>query len=419
MLLLQIVLLVVLLIWIIAIVVAYGYGRIGRRMQAQQKLVAVSESLPSLSVVIAAHNQATALRRHLPAILAQDYERFEVIVVNASSTDDTKDVLERLELQHANLHHTFTPHSARDISLERLALTLGIRAAANEWVVLTRPDCEPASSQWLQRIGETIVEPRRSIQSRRLKQPDIVVGQARFAESRHAWSNRKASLYRLWTDMSAIDHIITGHAAIGADGCNLAYRRSLFLDNGGFSAHQNLEMGAEELLVNYNSTPTNTALVLNPSATVLQDPLPSQRVWQSRRVYDRETRHHAHHTLLFRMRRHLRLVMPWLLIITILAAILAVFVAPLFASYLPAALSDLPEIVTPTVQAVTIIALLLLLLIYIILKVNNFNLTARALGYRAFHLSFLLFELRLPFLDLSDAIARRRADRNEFRKKFV
>ena len=124
MLLLQIVLLVVLLIWIIATIVAYGYGRIGRRMQAQQKLVTVSESLPPLSVVIAAHNQATAIRRHLPAILAQDYERFEVIVVNASSTDDTKDVLERLELQHANLHHTFTPHSARDISLERLALRL-------------------------------------------------------------------------------------------------------------------------------------------------------------------------------------------------------------------------------------------------------------------------------------------------------
>lgn len=405
MLLLKIALLVVLFIWIIATIVAYGYGLIGRRMQRQQKLVAVTQALPPLSVVITAHNQAAALRRHLPAILEQDYDRFEVIVVNTSSTDDTKDVLERFELQYAHLHHTFTPQSARDISLERLALTLGIRAAAYDWVVITHADCEPASVQWLQRIGETIVEPRRSIQSRRLKEPDIVVGQALFAESRHAWHDRKVGLYRLWTDMSAIDHILRGYAAIRADGCNLAYRKDYFLERNGFSEHQNLEMGAEELLVNFNSTRSNTALVLSPSATVIQDPLPAQRVWKSRRIYDRETRCHQRHAWLYRMRQNLRLMMPWLLLLAIAACPLL----PLLTGVE----------VDATTQIVAISTLGVLLLVYIGIKLSSFNITARALGYRARHLSFLLFELRLPFMNLHDAIAHRRASRNEFRKKFV
>lgn len=419
MLLLKLTILSVLFIWLLAMIIAYSYGRVGRRMQSQQKLVPVTKALPPLSVVIIAHNQAKALRRHLPAILQQDYDRFEVIVVNTGSTDDTKDVLERFEFQYANLHHTFTPHSARDISLERLALTLGIRAANYEWVVMTRPDCEPASAQWLTRIGETIVEPSRSIQSPSLSTPDIVIGQARFAESRHAWGSRKVSFLRLWNDMHAFEHILLGHTAIRADGCNLAYRKSYFLERNGFSEHQSLEMGAEELLVNYNATRSNTALVLAPSATVFQDPLTDERVWLNRRIYDRETRHHQRHTWLFRARQNLRLAMPWLIIIAVALCIALPFLAQTLQSYLPKELAELPFTADATLYTLAAIVLALLIIVYIVTKTSNFNATARALGYSPFHLTFLLYELRLPFWNLSDAIARRRASRNEFRKKFV
>lgn len=406
MLIIKIYILVFLALWLIAIIVAYGYGRVGRRVSKFQKFSPVSTPLPPLTVVIPAHNQATTLRRHLPAILGQDYDLFEVIVVNAGSTDDTKDVIERFEFQHANLHHTFTPSSARDISLDRLALTLGFRAATYDWIVVTRPDCEPASPNWLTRIGETIVAPQCGPQGKRLKgEPDIVIGQAVYAESRHSWLNMKSGFARLWEDFSNFEHVLTGHAAVRADGCNLAYRKSLFIEHQGFSEHLNLKLGAEELLVNATSKPSNTALMLTPSAIVIQDPLPDERTWKKQRLFACETRRHRRHTWFHNFRKGIRLLMPWVLFAGVAAGVAMPFIVNI----------DLD--VTPIYSAAAITALLAI--VYICVKISSFNRTARTLSYRSYYLSFLLFELRLPFWRFSDAIAHKRASRNEFRKKFV
>ena len=417
MLLLKLSLIVFLIIWLVAMVMAYSYGRVGRRIQKLERLSTVDASLPPLSVIITAHNQASALRRHLPAILEQDYERFEVIVVNTGSNDETKDVLERLELRYANLRHTFTPRSARDISLERLALTLGIRSAIHEWVVLTHPDCEPASSQWLTRIGETIANPRRGVQSKHLKEPDIIIGFARYNRHRTSWFDRKVDFHRLWNNIVGFNHILSGHAAMRADGCNLAYRKSLFIENGGMAAHQELTSGAEELLVNHNAKPHNTALMLSPSALMLQDPLPARRLWKQQRVFYCETRRHQRHRHLYRATQALRLFMPWLLLV------IAIVVPALYPIMQYLETMQVPLLDTLDLQPTDLISVsaivLILLLIYVILKIVSFNRTASQLGCRRYYLSLIIFELALPFWNLSAAIAHRRASKNEFRKKFV
>ena len=58
-------------------------------VKQQETETQTSDSRPkeAISVVIATHNQADALRRNLPRILEQEYERFEVIVVNDASTE--------------------------------------------------------------------------------------------------------------------------------------------------------------------------------------------------------------------------------------------------------------------------------------------------------------------------------------------
>ena len=414
MLLLKISILVLLAIWLLAILFAYDYGRIGRLMQKQDCHAAVGDHLPPLSIVITAHNQAQALRRHLPAILSQDYDRFEVVVVNMSSTDETLDVLERLELQYANLRHTYTPSSARDISLDRLALTLGIRSSLYDWVVLTHPDCEPATSQWLTRIGETIAHPRNGVQSKRLTEPDMVIGFARYERQRTTLFDRRVDFFRLWNDITAINHVLTGHAAMRADGCNMAFRKAYFMEQGGFSAHQNLKAGAEELLVNYTSTPSNTALMLTPSAMVLQDGLPARRLWKQQRVFYAETRRYQHHRWLFRFTQALRMLLPWLLIFGVVAMVgilIATSLDPPPGS--AASLSEEPSTLTIGILTVA------LLLFYIIFKITNFNRTARQLESPRYYLALLLYELRLPLWNLSAAITHHFASKNEFRKKFI
>ncbi len=405
MILFKLLLVMALLAWLLAMWVAYGDGTVGRRMMQHSARSDDPLQTPPLSVVIATHNQATALRRYLPEILDQDYERFEVIVVDMKSDDETMDVLERLEQQYAYLHHASVPTSARDISLERLALTLGFRAAIHEWVVITRPDCHPATSLWLRRIAETIAAPKTGLKSPHLQQPDMVLGFTRYDEQRQTPLDYKTGYHRLWHTLSNLREIISGNAAVHADSCNLAFRKSLFLEHRGFADAQNLKAGAIELLVNHNSTPSNTALLLSPTAHVLQDRIATERQWKQLRVINDETLRHERHTAYHRFKSLLRMCSLWIFILFgILPVVVAVHV--------------LPE-VSQTEAIVTYITLFILLISYISTKLKCFHITTRALGCRSYYLSLLWFELCLPFWEISTRMAHGMASRNEFRKKFV
>lgn len=347
-----------------------------------------------LSIILPAHNQATELRQHLPLILEQDFEEFEVIVVDIASTDETKDVLEGLELQYTQLRHTHTPASARDISLEWLALTLGVRAAKHEWVVLSRADCQPASTQWLQHISAAATEEK-----------SILLGIAKYEEHRHTWFDQKVAFFRLWTTLANLRHVQAGNSAVRADECNVAIRRTLFLGQENFGTNLNLLTGAVELMVNHLSNAGNTGIVTEPEALVIQDSLPSKRLWMKHRVFYMETRRHLRNTGLYRLKQDLRMAFPWLL----LAAVVAIWPAVIY--------FQVPQTLPLWILLGLVGLLLLIILIY---KSISFNNAARSIGYeRRFYLSLPWLALALPLWNANARLRYRFTPKNEFRKKFV
>lgn len=109
---------------------------------------------PSFSIVLAVQDQAELLQSELPCLLAQQYDDFEVIVVDESSTDDTVDELKCLNDEYGHLYRTFVPkyHFQRD--RRRLAFTIGTKAARNEWVIFTDINTLPSSPTWLAELAE-------------------------------------------------------------------------------------------------------------------------------------------------------------------------------------------------------------------------------------------------------------------------
>src|SRR3712207_1211649 len=102
-----------------------------------------------VSVVISVHNAAEALERNIGAWLSQDYPAdYQLIVVADEGDSATDDILKRYA-DDPHLQSTFVPKSSRYMSRKKLAITLGVKAARHEWIVLTEAFSRPATDKYL------------------------------------------------------------------------------------------------------------------------------------------------------------------------------------------------------------------------------------------------------------------------------
>lgn len=212
-----------------------------------------------LSVIICARNEAENLERFLALILEQDYPDFEVIVVNDRSWDATGEVLKAFSLQYKNLKIVKVSDGEKFIAGKKFALTMGIKAASNEWLVFTDADCSPASNKWLAGMQQGTAE-----------ETAIVLGYSPYTGSKGLLN----SLIRFETFFTAINYLafaLKGMPYMGV-GRNMAYKRSLFFKQKGFAAHMHIPSGDDDLFVNANATASNTEIRIHPDAQVWSVP---------------------------------------------------------------------------------------------------------------------------------------------------
>lgn len=116
------------------------------------------------------------LRQLLPGLLSMPYGgEYEVIVVDKMHDKDLEEWLEDMEAQHSCLSHTFCPASSRGLDIQRLALTLGAKAANYEWLAVLPVDVNLPSEDWLRTLSKCCGD-----------EVDVVIGQTK-RKSRWNW----------------------------------------------------------------------------------------------------------------------------------------------------------------------------------------------------------------------------------------
>lgn len=101
-----------------------------------------SEDLPFLSVVIPARNEERQIESCVRSLLRQRYPRFEVVVVDDRSTDQTAGILERVAREEHRLRIVHGEPLPAGWVGKPWALTQGMRAARGEWLLFTDADTE-------------------------------------------------------------------------------------------------------------------------------------------------------------------------------------------------------------------------------------------------------------------------------------
>lgn len=260
---------------------------------------------PAFSIIITVHDNAKEIERNLPAILNQNYPvGFEVIVVDESSTDETVDVLKRLKNTYSNLYTTFIPETSHYISRRKLALTIGIKAAKNEWLIITDADCCPQSEFWLKTIAKYCTEKN-----------DMVIGYANY-------SRNAKTFYRFEQLLTTCYAMLAVHKGV-AFRCNcrnLAIRKSIFMEHNGFLKNLRYLRGEYDFIVNEFAIKGRTAIVTEEDGKLVLD-APSKKKWKNGHVFYMETRRHLERKFAYRILFNIDNI---LLHITYLAELIAI-----------------------------------------------------------------------------------------------
>lgn len=222
------------------------------------------EEVP-VSVIICAKNERDNLLEFLPLYLDQQYNNFEVIVVNDNSVDDSGDVLRAFQLQFPNLKIVNVPDTDRFYGSKKFALTLGIKAAKYDNVLLTDADCKPATNQWVK------------LMSQYSKKKAIVLGVGAY-ERKKGLLNK---LIRFETFYTALQYLSFAQAKLPYMGVgrNLGYQTQLFFKNKGFSSHQHILSGDDDLFINEAADKRNTQIVINKNAQTISNAKTTYKAW--------------------------------------------------------------------------------------------------------------------------------------------
>ena len=359
----------------------YFYSRYiaapARRMRKdvqQHDVQSAKEDAPGVSVILAAHNEGYNLSQYLPALLAQDYPTYEVIVVNDGSEDDTQAIIDSFMVHDSRLHCTFVPRGARVRSTKKLALTLAAKAAQYDYLLLTDADCVPESNQWIREMMNGFEKGQGdNVQSTK----DVVLGFGAYFDEPGV-INRLVRYDTLFNGLHYLGAALCGHPYMGV-GRNLAYRKSLFFESGGFSHLMDNRAGDDDLFVNHVATAANTAVVLNPdsytwslSKTTLKD------WWQQKR-------RHLSVSSSYREETKWRLALEPMTRGLFYASVVAIAVAYLLMN----------------ISLLTLLVAIGLFLVRWIMQTTILNVSAHRMGQKRFHMfSVLWFDIILPLVSL-------------------
>lgn len=166
-------------------------------------------NIPNISVIVPAYNAASVLEKCVNALRNQTFpsDNYEVIVVDDGSTDDTASIA-----KSAGVRFIIQPNQGPAVARNR-----GVEAARGEIVLFTDADCEPAPD-WIERMTEAFLH------------QDVVGAKGVYRTNQNGLMSRFVQFeyedkFERLASQTQIDFIDTYSAA---------YRRKIFLENGGF-----------------------------------------------------------------------------------------------------------------------------------------------------------------------------------------
>jgi glycosyltransferase involved in cell wall biosynthesis len=221
---------------------------------------------PPISVVICAKNEALKLHKSIPLFFQQDYPQYQIVVVNDCSVDESSDILEEFEKKYPNLHVVELNEDDIKAHDKKLALTLGIKGAKYEHLLLTDADCIPGDNRWIASMARNFNNEK-----------EIVIGYGPYKKT-SGFLNKLIRFDTFLIGLQYLSFSLAGKTYMGI-GRNLAYTKTLFFRNKGFASQYHIQSGDDDLFINKVANKQNVVVELHSSSFTYSDPKTSFGAW--------------------------------------------------------------------------------------------------------------------------------------------
>lgn len=234
---------------------AIRYNRISRFRLMRQKS-RTNDPVPISVIVVVRGENEQFLTDECPALLAQEYSYYEVVVVYIGGDIDYYAELQRLKEQYSNMRLTKVGGNDRLYITTKQALNIGIKSAQYDNLLFTTTGARPVSEEWI------------AYMAKGFERNDIVVGPMipEFEEENiKSYLMRMTEFHRQRNAMAAA---VSGELYY-APRCNFGFTRSLYDSTRGFT-HLNLDSGENDLYLQQLKPFSRCSAVLTRRATVTE-----------------------------------------------------------------------------------------------------------------------------------------------------
>lgn len=191
---------------------------------------------PTVTVIIPYRNELAVIEQSFRSIIGQDYpkEKLQIIFVNDQSDDGSSDLLQKLKGEHEVLLLD-APEDGSINAHKKRAVLFGMSHATGDIIITTDADCTHTSG-WISAMIERFDE-----------KTAMVSGPVLF--------DHGDGLFGKMQTLEFAGLVLSGAGLIGngtpviCNAANLAYRRRVFDEVGGFNDMMHVSSGDDELLM--------------------------------------------------------------------------------------------------------------------------------------------------------------------------
>lgn len=244
---------------------AVYYSRIPRYRQKIDK-----ESVPRVSVVVVLEDDMEYLESAVPRIMAQDYDNFELVIVDNGSGPEFAETLKAMCSVNPKLRYTRINPDPKYSYRRKFVLNVGIKACSYTNIIFTEADCRTSSEKWLGMMAKGFTRSK------------VVIGYCGI-DPEKGIANKMIRLGRLMMSVRYLSSAISKNPYRGTSK-NFGFSSDLYFSKKGYN-YLKLNTGDDDLFIQDIADKNNTSVIMNPRATVRQRFYGGLRRWFTERKY--------------------------------------------------------------------------------------------------------------------------------------